>query len=151
MSILQFLSVDRECNPGPRSMPSSRPNLRSITLGARPPHRETQQSIYVKNRAKAINCFRVRRPWAPPAARAPDHRSLPSVNPRELPHCRGSSAPTTPLLLHLLSLVVGAPPIFFFPYVLQITFHDAPNTTINNITAGNRTNLSIDNNVHSGG
>ena len=66
-------------------------------------------------------------------------------------HCRGSSAPTTPLLLHLLSLVVGAPPIFFFPYVLQITFHDAPNTTINNITAGNRTNLSIDNNVHSGG
>ena len=102
---------------------TTRPNVKSITLGAHPPLRETQQSFYVNNCARASR----------------------------FPHCKGSSAPTTLLLLHLLSLVVGAPPIFFFPYVLQITFHHAPNTTINNITAGNRTNLSIDNNVHSGG
>ena len=63
---------------------TTRPNVRSITSGARPPHRETQQSTFVKNRARAINRFRFRRPRAPPAARAPDHRSLPSAKPREL-------------------------------------------------------------------
>jgi hypothetical protein len=59
------------------------------------------------------------------------------------------------MLLNLLSLVMGAPQTFFFPYVLQITFHEAsfggPNATIYIITARNRKNLSINNNFHSGG
>jgi len=106
----------------------------------------------VENRSNAVNRFRFRRPRAPPAARAPDHRSLPSAKPRELfreldpigarPHCRGSSAPTTPpLLLLWFNLSLGKKMIDITCLTLFLTlwcrslftfaYFDASDTTIN--------------------
>ena len=71
------------------------------------------------------------------------------------PHCRGSSTPTPRCCSIYFLLWWALLQHLSFPFVLQITLHaafvDAPNTTINIITAGNRANSSIDNNVHSGG